>query len=699
MQSRPAPRPTHAALAVPCAALALWCGDVHAQPAPEGPRIFEAAPIEVVGPGEPEDGATPDTAPATALATHVSLARAHDEARSIADVLETVPSLHVRRLGGLGAYATLSIRGSTASQVAVLVDGVPIVPSSDGSLSLDDLAADGFDAVDVYRGVAPLALAGGFAIGGVVDLRTAAARAPARAAATAGSFGTYRVAVAAPAEVGGLQVQARTSLLTSRGDFEFLDDRGTRQNPDDDAVVPRENADFTLVEAGARATTRLGAGMRVELAVSGAAREGGVPGLGTFQAERARSRALRTLVSAAVSSRLGGDGSVALRLAGRADATGFRDRDNEVGLGPQDRSDRTLYGSLAVPVTLALAGGLAELYAEASIEGVSAKDPVAVVPEPGPITRRRGGLGAAFERALGPVTLRAAGSLAAAQDGHELVETAIGPVPEAGDPPLRWEPAAGLGVRLDPTEWLAVRSNAIVAVRAPTFEELFGNSGSIQGSPGLEPERAVGVDLGATAEGARGRATVAVFWQEVRDLIGFVQTSQRTARASNTGRARLRGLEAGAGAWPFPWLGGRVALGLLDAENLGEAPSQRGKRVPGRPAFDLSAAVETRVGKLGLGADVDVVAGNYLDPANLQEVPARTYVGALVRLQPLPGVTLALTARNLLDHRVADVRLHPAPRGGQAEIAQPVSDYGGFPLPGRTFFITLRWSQTQEERP
>ncbi len=699
MRTRTAPRSTDAACAALCAAVALWCGAARGQSPPHSTRTFEAEPIEVVGPGEAEDGATPDAAPATALATHVSLGRAQEEARSIADVLEAVPSLHVRRLGGLGAYATLSIRGSTASQVAVLVDGVPIVSSSDGSLSLDDLAADGFDAVDVYRGVAPLALAGGFAIGGVVDLRTAAARAPARATATMGSFGTYRVAVAAPAQVGSFRVQARTSLLTSRGDFEFLDDRGTRQNPDDDRVVPRQNADFTLVDAGARATTRLGGGTRVELAVSGSAREGGVPGLGTFQAEHARSRALRTLASAAVSSGMGADGTVALRLAGRADATGFRDRDNEVGLGPQDRSDRTLYGSLAVPVTLALAGGLAELYAEVSMEGVRSADPIAVVPEPGPISRRRGGLGAAIERALGPVTLRAAGSLAAAQDGHELVETAIGSVPEAGDPPLRWEPAAGLGVRLDPTRWLAVRSNAMVAVRAPTFEELFGNSGSVQGSPGLEPERAIGVDLGATAEGARGRATVAVYWQEVRDLIGFVQTSQRTARAANTGRARLRGLEAGAGAWPWPWLGGRVALGLLDAENLGEAPSQKGKRVPGRPAFDLAAALETCAGPISLGADVDVVAGNFLDPANLQEVPARTYVGALVRFEPQPGVTLALTARNLLDHRVADVRLHPAPRGGQAEIAQPVSDYGGFPLPGRTFFITLRWSQTQEERP
>jgi iron complex outermembrane receptor protein len=663
------------------------------------PRTLRAETRQVVGRGA-DDGAPPAEAPATALAVHVPLERAQEEARSIADVLETIPSLHVRRLGGLGAYATLSIRGSTASQVVVLVDGVPVAPSSDGAVSLDDLSVDAFEAVDVYRGVAPLSLGGGgFAIGGVVDLRTATTRAPMRAAVTAGSFGTYRLGLAAPARIGSLRVQARTSLLSSRGDFDFLDDRGTRQNADDDAVVPRENADFTRVDAGARATTRLGSAARLDLAVSGSAREGGVPGLGTFQARAARSRALRTLATAALSGPAGGAATAGLRIAARADATGFRDRGNEVGLGPQDRSDRTLYGAVTAPVTLSLAGGLAELVAEASVEELRAEDPVAVVPEPGLITRRRAGLGASFERAVGPATVRAAGSFAVAADGHEVTPTAIGSVAAAGSPALRAEPGAGAGVRVDPAAWLSVRSNAMVAVRAPTFEELFGNSGSVQGSPGLDPERAVGVDLGATASGRHGRATVAAYWQEVRDLITFVQTSQRTARAANTGRAWLRGLEAEASARPWPWLGGRVGVGLLDAENLADIPSQRGKRVPGRPAFDLAAGVETTLGRVAFGADVDLVAGNYLDPANLQEVPARAYVGAVARLTPVPGVTLVVSARNLLDHRVADVALHPPPRGGRREIAQPVSDYGGFPLPGRTLLFTLRWTQTQEEDP
>src|SRR5690349_851633 len=91
---------------------------------------FVAPPIEVVAPGETSE---PDEAPASAFATRVLFDRAQGEGRSVADELEALPSLHVRSLGGLGAYSALSIRGSSAAQVLVLVDGVPLTPASDAS--------------------------------------------------------------------------------------------------------------------------------------------------------------------------------------------------------------------------------------------------------------------------------------------------------------------------------------------------------------------------------------------------------------------------------------------------------------------------------------------------------------------------------------------------------------------------------------
>ena len=53
-----------------------------------------------------------------------------------------------------------------------------------------------------------------------------------------------------------------------------------------------------------------------------------------------------------------------------------------------------------------------------------------------------------------------------------------------------------LGLRFDPTTWLALKGNVGQTERAPSFTELFGNRGSIRGNPKLVPERALNADLG-----------------------------------------------------------------------------------------------------------------------------------------------------------------------------------------------------------
>ncbi|HMY21317.1 MAG TPA: hypothetical protein PKA58_33575, partial [Polyangium sp.] len=76
-------------------------------------RADEPAPIDVTVRGS--------SAPA-----FVSRASADDRRRESIDaasMLAELPSVHVRRLGALGAQAAISIRGSASSQVGVLLNG------------------------------------------------------------------------------------------------------------------------------------------------------------------------------------------------------------------------------------------------------------------------------------------------------------------------------------------------------------------------------------------------------------------------------------------------------------------------------------------------------------------------------------------------------------------------------------------------
>ena len=99
-----------------------------------------------------------------------------------------VPGVTVMRTGSIGAASTITLRGSSADEVRVFVDGVPVNIASGGAVDMSTLPLGDVERVEVYRGTSPLAF-GESALGGVVSIttRTPGRRAPARAAGWARS--------------------------------------------------------------------------------------------------------------------------------------------------------------------------------------------------------------------------------------------------------------------------------------------------------------------------------------------------------------------------------------------------------------------------------------------------------------------------------------------------------------------------------
>ena len=64
-----------------------------------------------------------------------------------------------RRLGADDTFSTLSIRGSTSSEVAVLFAGVPLTGAADPSLDLASLPLWPGARVKVYRSFTPASIA------------------------------------------------------------------------------------------------------------------------------------------------------------------------------------------------------------------------------------------------------------------------------------------------------------------------------------------------------------------------------------------------------------------------------------------------------------------------------------------------------------------------------------------------------------
>ncbi len=114
----------------------------------------------------------------------------------VAEVLRTVPGLHLVRSGGPGAPVSMFMRGAESDYVRVLVDGVP-VNEPGGAVDLAAWTLDGIDRIEVVRGPASV-LYGSDAVAGVVQLftRRPGEGASASLQATGASYGGRAVDVA-----------------------------------------------------------------------------------------------------------------------------------------------------------------------------------------------------------------------------------------------------------------------------------------------------------------------------------------------------------------------------------------------------------------------------------------------------------------------------------------------------------------------
>jgi hypothetical protein len=86
-------------------------------------------------------------------------------------VLRQVPSVEITQSGSAGTETDVSIRGSTAAETLILVDGVALNSGATGGFDICDLTTDNLAQVEVVRGAGG-ALYGSSAIGGVVNFIT-----------------------------------------------------------------------------------------------------------------------------------------------------------------------------------------------------------------------------------------------------------------------------------------------------------------------------------------------------------------------------------------------------------------------------------------------------------------------------------------------------------------------------------------------
>ncbi|WP_179404102.1 TonB-dependent receptor domain-containing protein [Burkholderia guangdongensis] len=162
---------------VTSAATALLSQTAHAagdaSPSPSGQPSDDAVlpAIVVVGDTQHLPESFDQRYATTQVLTRDDLDRLSPSDPSITQALATLPGVTVWQNGGPGSNASVSIRGSSASQVAVFVDGIRVGSVTTGIAEWADLPTAAFDRVEVISGPAAASF-GADAMGGVVQLFT-----------------------------------------------------------------------------------------------------------------------------------------------------------------------------------------------------------------------------------------------------------------------------------------------------------------------------------------------------------------------------------------------------------------------------------------------------------------------------------------------------------------------------------------------
>ena len=568
----------------------------------------------------------------------------------LSDALALSPGVFIQQYGGLGGLRTLSLRGTSAQQTILLIDGVRYQGSATGSLDLSNIPLESFERAEIMRG-GGTTLYGANALGGVVNIITRPSlNEPLRGTLSLGlgSYGEARIGLdlagSSPEEswnIGG-------SAVSSRGDYPFIFNEFGETS-----VIRRDNGDFTNIAAHAGWHRRDSSRTDYSVTTQGFLSERGTPGA-VVQGSREQSNARLNERELFTVARIGYDGDdwrLGFSTSMKLNHLRYRDPDARLS-GPNgidnnyNRRELALAGRARKIIGQ---GGIIDLLLDLSDEHLDGDNLDPSVGES--VTRRGGGIAIAgswsFEEGLfGCETLIEGGVRGDIYTGIDpAISPSLGFLWRMGELPVR------------------LRARGALGYRAPSFTEQYYLN---YGNRNLRPEHSVSADVGVTAElGEAFLLEATAFRIDTRDQIVTIPRSPVSWSATNAARVRTDGLElSGSGIFFDRMLRLRASYTLSESLDFGE--SAIGERLPYAPQEIFNGTATLLLGDISATATWSYVSHRYAlkneNPSSL--LPHYALVGGGVSWRGVlweMGLGIRIECLNIFDIDYQVIRGYPMP--------------------------------------
>jgi outer membrane cobalamin receptor len=568
----------------------------------------------------------------------------------VSSALAGLPGVFIRPYGGAASVQTISLRGMSAENTLVLVDGQRYNSYQNGQTDFGILTSANVERVEVVKG-GYSSLYGADAVGGVVNIIT---RKPTSETnfqfnSSIGSNGFSAAEFSATGKAADLGWRGMIRQERGRGDYEFLFDDGSASSR-----LRRSGSDFRSLVVDGRLEYSFSEKLDAFIAATWTDADRGTPGPMTDPGSSGSAR----LADKIFRSNAGARWKLSDQISARVNAS--------LSMAEED------YGDPKV------------LISGRSLRSSSTNRSMVVSPE------MQFALSPAFSGTVGIESGRASirgnevtdafrwqrSAFLSTQHSFKL-PTSV-PFEFTIFPALRYDsfsgidgdvsPRIGINVGILQNPDLRIRSSYGKSFRVPTFNDLYWIAG---GNPSLRPERSLSFDAGAIGSLewlGRWDVEVTTFAIDSHDRIVWTPTGGSFWSPKNISRTESRGVEA-----EVRWTGFDEAVTLTlnstwtdvlkKSEDFPGDPTS-GKQLIYSPRQTVNASAAFVWGNAGIFVQHSWTSFRYTTEINDRFLPSYAVTSAAVQyllmLQPVK-ISAKLEATNIFNTSYQIVALYPVP--------------------------------------
>ena len=609
---------------------------------------------------------------------------------SAAEVLASLPGVQYTRQGGVGSFQTVSIRGVSAKNIVVCMDGVPLNDASGGAVDLGTIDLNQVEKIEVYKDRVP-AKFGGRGIGGAINFVTKGSK-PAEAVLSPdekksgrvllsyGSHNTWEASTQLLSRLSDIaSVSASLSARHSDNDYEFDSQNGTPYNPDDDFTDTRRNAEFTEYSGLFKARVLHANGVFSTLSLNFSRSEGGNPGRDDYQTTTAGYKGeFATAIYRAELPQLWNWLWLELSLTGRfekATSHSYYPLDHLGYMLPDMQEYGTAGYSLVPEIVANYSGERFEVNLRLAVD--------ASYYEKRGTSSSKWNLMRVATNVSGDVSYDVVKNLSIGGEASALIvkddlhggkfiqPTTSLMLETAKERDISW---TGRGfVRYDaPNSRYGGSLSFGRFVRTPQLMELYGVFPGMLSNPDLKDESALRFEVGGYYMIPKSNTAIrATYFETQVDNGIYWLISAGFAKPKNIGESHIRGLEAELESKPKKWFSVILRATFQDAEDCSDEKYYNGKQLPNEPARSYYAEA-----KFDLPYHFDFTWSSeyrteiFDDRANRIKQPAVDLHHFSLGYNPFKKTRLVFALRNLTDETYRN-------------------PYISFPTPGREYKLTL----------